>query len=126
MTREDFRDFLGKFLDEDITGLVLDELDKAEDYLSSIGMVLPDELDLAINEAARSIRVFPGKNGETTVDTSYLVDDLVSVIRRFELIRDGAWMHGGLDTAIGSGDLAGLVRQLAAVTRKVAPLSRKR
>lgn len=71
--------------------------------------------------AADALRVYPNSNdGEPTVDTCYLVDDLDDVIRRLELIRGGAWTVPSLHVSIGPDDLAALGRRLQALTRALA------
>jgi hypothetical protein len=86
----------------------------------------PEGIAERANAGAQALRLYPGRDGEPTVDTCYLVADLSDAIRRMELIRDGAWMVPALRASISPDDLTALGRRVQALTRTLAKLTFER
>ena len=94
------------------------ELLEESDTLYDAG---PEILEEAFSSAADSLRVYPNaEDGEATVDTCYLVGDLQAVIRRMEMIQNGAWMSPRLGVMISPDELIGEARRLLALARVLA------
>lgn len=76
----------------------------------------------ALRELSDSLRVVTAEDGEVTIDTCYLTEDLLSVIRRLEQIRDGAWCVPALRVSISLGDLTGLAEQLLSIVQELTEM----